>query len=277
MGTLRHSYEGRLSLDAGYRWPMGVVLVIVAIFGGLYLPVWPGMATGPDVEDLVTMANSGQGAEALQIVAQTALEVGGWAPAPGYTIVYDLSLARGVRGAVQVVDQPPVECANPRLSRGLEACVGNYSTRKNQVRFGQWLFENPLDSHNGTPRPAFDDVLSTYIEEVGHSWQEYLFETGGAGTGIPVRMTSWEDGLYWAHGWEYQVKAYILNLDGDLIFLSNSERTELKSAVCNEENYAYPVGHHAPPLGPPPGWPNPQDWPLTAPTRDELRAWCDGH
>jgi hypothetical protein len=131
-----------------------------------------------------------------------------------------------------------------------------------------------LADGSSAPRPAFDDLLAIYLEEVGHSWQEYLHETDGLGRGARTRQTSWEDGLYRLNGWEYQVKRYILSLDGNLLALSQEERERLYADMCAGDGYANPLGRSVSAYGAPSGWPNPQGWPTAAPTLEAFQAFC---
>src|SRR5690606_39726065 len=57
------------------------------------------------------------------------------------------------------------------------------------VRFGRALFMNDCGTNAPVPRASVDDVLATYIEEMGHSWQEYYYETEGRGEGPRTRQT----------------------------------------------------------------------------------------
>ena len=116
-----------------------------------------------------------------------------------------------------------------------------------------------------------DDILSVYIEEVGHSWQEYCYETEGQCRGERTRQTSWGEGQMRVAGWEYQVKMYLLSLDGDLLDLSEAERVELVAAIC--EGYANPR-FSVVTSSPPPGWVNPEGWPTSPPTSEEIDALC---
>lgn len=250
-------------------WAIAVLLGALS----LKMALGPASAAGPDTTSLVTLVQTGQGAAAVEQVAAAALERGGWAPAPGDRVIFDSSLSPFVRGKIQVVDQTPAECASAKFSRLMDDCTLDFETGEELVRFGDGLFTNPVEG-NSLPRPNLDDVLSTYIEEVGHSWQEYLFETDGAGGGERVHATSYEDGLYWGPGWEYQVKMYLLALDGDLLSLSAEERAILKASICAEDGYANPIGHHVPPYGPPPGWPRPDAWPVSDPAPDAFQAFC---
>jgi hypothetical protein len=250
------------------------VLVLSTASRGVYQAISPAVAVGPDVASLVTMTANGEGQAALLQVAETALALGGWGPAPGDEIVYDPAMSDQVRGSVKVIDLPPGACVDEKLRRLTEECGYDFETGEQQVRFGRSMFSNPTEDGGAVARPVFDDVLATYIEEVGHSWQEYLYETEGKGGGPRVRLTSWDDAHYWAHGREYQVKTYILNLDGTLLALSDGQREELRSAICN--GYANPIGQRVPSYGPPPGWANPDAWPTAVPTPEAWQALCPG-
>ncbi len=119
-------------------------------------------------------------------------------------------------------------------------------------------------------------MLSTYIEEVGHSWQEYLYETEGRGSGERTRVTSYSTGLRLGPGWEYQIKIYLLTLDGTLLKLSTDERAILMDSICQADGYANPTYHDIPPYGPPPGWPAPEAWPTTKLSDSDLQLFCEG-
>lgn len=227
-----------------------------------------------DPVELYDMAHNGYGVDALDLVTSVAWERGHWQAAPGYSVVFDSSLGRLTRGVVQIVDTAPAECSVPRLRRIITECANDPAKQPydHKVRFGEALFATPRADGSSAPRGAADDMLSTYIEEVGHSWQEYLFETDG--TGQQVRQTRYEDGLYWKTGWEYQVKRYILSLDGSLLDLSDEERQTLWQDVCRPDGYANPLGHAVPASGPPPEWPHPAEWPQTTPSPQELAAFC---
>ena len=248
------------------------VLVAVMALSTASQEISSAFAAGPDVASLVTMTDNGEGQAALLQVAETALALGGWGPAPGDEIVYDPAMSDQVRGSVKVIDLPPGVCVDEKLRRLTEECGYDFKSGEQQVRFGRSMFSNPIEDGGAVARPAFDDVLATYIEEVGHSWQEYLYETEGNNGGPRVRLTSWDDAQYWAHGREYQVKMYILNLDGNLLALSDLQREELHSAICN--GYANPTGQKVPPYGPPPGWANPDAWPTAVPSLEAWQVFC---
>jgi len=233
-------------------------------------------ALGPDQMALFEQAQNSIAEAALQTVADTALALGHWAPASGDEIAFDAGMARNVRGAVLVPDTAPFECSDRKLSRGMDACQRDFTVGQNLVRFGPSLFSTVMSDGSREARPVFDDLLSTYIEKTGHSWQEYLNETEGRSTGECVHPTTWEETVRYQHGWEYQVKAYILSLDGSLIRLSSEERHELYVVICDAKGYANPMGDAKPSYGPPADWPNPQGWPVSAPTADEFAAFCAG-
>ncbi len=234
----------------------------------------PLSALLPDAPSLFQMVGAGQGDTAVQMLAAAAAQYGGWAPAPGDSAAYAPGLARNVRGQVSFVDRPPFECGDARLSRTAEGCNRDYSVDETLVRLGTSTFAEPQADGSLAARPSVDDVLSTYVEETGHSWQEYLFETGGLGSGPRTQVTTFEDGLYWSPGWEYQVKMYVLSLDGTWFTLSAVERASFVSALCNADGYANPTHHSVPSFGAPAGWPNPQGWPTGNPTPEAHAAFC---
>jgi hypothetical protein len=152
----------------------------------------------------------------------------------------------------------------------LEDCHALFLAQERQVRFGPSLFTNPVDGGSAVLRPAFGDLLSTYIEETGHSWQEYQYETNGSGGAR--RSTTRAESDRWAHGKEYQIKSYILYLDGKLITLSDEQRANLRDAICL--SYANPMGYEVPAYGAPTGWPYAEGWPTSAPTPEAFQAFC---
>ncbi|MBN1966662.1 MAG: hypothetical protein JW910_18565 [Anaerolineae bacterium] len=229
-------------------------------------------ATGPEVMTLLDMVADGQGQAAVQLVASTAMELGGWQAAPGDELVFDRFLSRKIRGASQDFDEMPYDCNDPNVSADPAACRSAFEIQERQVRLGWSFFTNPSDDGTPAARPAFDDLLSTYIEEVGHSWQEYLYETDGRGTGARTRQTTMAESERWSNGREYQVKMYILNLDGTLINLSDEQRISLTVQIC--EGYASPIGSEVPPFGAPVGWPNPEGWPMVAPSSADFQSFC---
>ena len=256
------------------------VLVVTAFLLGMVAPVAaadPGerslAALLPDAETLFQMASTGQGDTAAAMLAAAAAEYGNWAPAPGDSVAFAAGLARNVRGQVSFVDQPPFECADSRLGRFTEGCDRDFSTGETLVRLGMATFADP-QARGFAPRPSVDDMLSTYVEETGHSWQEYTFETDGLASGPRLHNTTYEDGLYWLPGWEYQVKMYVLSLDGTWLHLSVAERASFVSAVCDPSGYANPTHHHVPAFGAPAGWPNPAGWPVNDPTLEAHAAFC---
>lgn len=262
------------------RKDLSVWLVVLAVLNlvvyQMMVALHPTFAAGPDLVSLYDLVQTGQGSVALEQVSAYAEQVGGWGPAPGNTVVYDPALPWNVRAEVMVRDLPPGECAIPRLARFTEECGLDLVSQQDLVRFGRSTFVNPQPDGSVLLRPAFDDLLSTYIEELSHSWQEYLFETEGLGSGPRVLQTNWEDVSYWSHGWEYQAKRYVLSLDGILLSLSDEEREALKRYICDDDGYANPLGHEVPGYGAPAGWPNPDGWPTTDPTPEDLQAFCTG-
>ncbi len=250
------------------------ITVVSAFLFNSHIKTASGM--GPDQLALFNQVENGQAELALQAVADAALALGSWGPAPGDVVAYDAGMARNVRGSVLVVDTAPFECSDRKLSRGLDACKRDFTVNQNLVRFGPSMFSTVLADGSRVARPVFDDLLSTYIEENGHSWQEYLYETEGRGTGERTRQTTWEETTRFQHGWEYQVKAYILSLDGSLINLSDEERHELYFVICDDSGYANPMGYVVPSYGAPANWPNAQGWPTSAPTAEEFAAFCAG-
>lgn len=285
----------RLSRQARFRLVVRLkylVLISLALLAVLNLGIYcfgfvaqPSAPFEPDTQSLYEMMQRGDGDAALQVVAARADVLGGWGPAPGDAIVYDPDLPRLARGGTPIVDEPPLECTDARFERDRDACIRDFLVEEQQVLFGPSMFSNPEKKGVTAPRPVFDDLLSTYIEEVGHSWQEYLYETEGRGYGERTQLITQEEAQRGARGREYQVKRYILSLDGNLLALSDQQRHDLQAAICDDAGYANPAwnpllpypanqGHSVPSYGPPPGWPNPDGWPVTTPTVDELHRFC---
>jgi len=282
-GQAQRRVVGRLAPLAAICFALVAALGLGVCYLGFAAP--PSTPLGPDTQALFEMMRSGEGEVAVQCVAAAAAVRGGWGPAPGDEIVYDPDLPRQARGGTPVVDEFPLECANLRLEHDREECVQDFLAEERQVLFGPSMFANPGQAGDSVPRPALDDLLSTYIEEVGHSWQEYLYETEGRGYGARTRAFSQEEARRGGHGREYQVKRYILSLDGNWLALSDQQRHELQAAICDEEGYASPAwtpllpypanqGYPVPSYGPPPGWPNPDGWPVTTPTMEEYERFC---
>ncbi len=225
--------------------------------------------------DLYELTLNHDGGGAVQQLAVMANMRGKWGPAPGDSVVYDPELALSVRAAVQIADLPPAECADGMMNRHTgRACDFDLTEQQDTVRFGYSTFVDVADDGSMAPRLTPDDLLAVYIEEVGHSWQEYLYETEGRGRGERTRLTSWAMSEYWAAGWEYQVKRYVLSLDGTWLTLSGAAQDELKSAICADYGYANPMHNAVSDNGPPPDWPNPLGWPTAAPTVEEFQAFC---
>lgn len=248
-----------------------ILIVVVVLAASQLTQVRRATATGPDMLTLTDMLQNGQGEAALQLVVAAAAELGSWSAAPGDELAYDPYMSRKIRGSSLDYDEFP-DCGNPKVASDEQACFAQFQMLERQVRFGPSFFSTPEEGGGATPRPAFDDLLSTYIEEVGHSWQEYLFETEGRGSGARTRQTTLAESERWSFGREYQVKRYILSLNGTLVNLSDQQRSSLTAQIC--EGYANPLGHDVPEYGAPAGWPHPEGWPVTAPTPDELAAFC---
>jgi hypothetical protein len=257
---------------------LGLALFILVSLGVFQISQMTQLAGAADPDDdaitLYELTLNGNGDLAVQQLAEIALARGGWGPAPEDSVVYDPDLALSVRASVHIVDLPPGECTDPMMKHhtGSE-CNIDFTRQQDLVRFGYSAFVEVAEDGSLAPRLSVDDLLSVYIEEVGHSWQEYLYETGGRGSG-ERKSTSWEASKYWGSGWEYQAKMYILSLDGTWLTLSDAERAEVKTAICAEGGYANPTKSALSTYGPPPGWPNPQGWPTVAPTVEEFQTFC---
>jgi hypothetical protein len=259
-----------------YLLEIALVIVFGVSLALLRLTPHAASATGPDDDTpvLYDLAASGNGEMAVQQLAALAAARGGWGPAPGDEVVYDALLKPSQRAATKVADYAD-DCEETKYDRPGPGCHTDFQSQQSLVRFGFFTFADETADGASVPR-SVDDVLSVYIEEVGHSWQEYLFETEGRGTGERTRLTTAFESKYWAAGWEYQVKRYILSLDGSWLSLSDAERDDLKTSICTANGYANPTRHFVPAYGPPPGWPNPAGWPTVVPTREEFQAFCQG-
>lgn len=251
-----------------------LIAVVICILASHQLNA---LAAGPNLKDInveewVHMAQNGNGQTAIMQVSEVAFAIGHWGPAPNDTLVYDPMMSRQVRGAVIDFDELPTACTgdNAKMTFDAEECANEFWAKEPTVCFGRSFFTTPQDDGSVIIRTA-DDLLTTFIEETGHSWQEYLFETNGRG-GERTHLTTLEDSRYWAAGREYQVKRYILSLDGSLLNLSDEQRTNLKSQICI--GYANPIGAEVPAYGAPTDWPNPDGWPTINPTLDELTNFC---
>jgi hypothetical protein len=260
------------------------MMILIASAG---LGLWRVMVTGHlamvtaddtptlDVDHLYTLAQAGHGQEALMELADFALVRGAWSVAPGDTLVFDPYMSRRHRGAVVDYDEVPSMCFSRQGTVDTHECIALFRAKETQVRFGFSLFSTPTDD-DVVMRPA-DDVLATFIEETGHSWQEYIFETNGKFSGERLHKTTLTESEYWAKGREYQVKRYILSLDGNYLTLSDTQRQVLLEQICQGKGYAYPLGHEVPTYAPPPGWPNPEGWPVTTPTLNDHMTFCATH
>lgn len=258
----------------GRRWVVLIIhIVLAAALCPFELSTSPVRAARPDVYSLYDMMQHGNGVEAVAVLRAEAEAVGGWQPAPGDRVVYDATIPWWTRAEVSTADMPPGECAIPKLSKN-SVCSAYDPAQEPLVRFGKSTFANRSEDGTAEPRPVLDDLLATYVEEVGHSWQEYLYETEGRGHGKRMRSTTWEAAMKLIPGREYQVKRYILSLDGTLLELSTQERGLLLAAICDPDGYANPVGQDIPAYGAPSGWPHPAGWPTSQPAPEELAAFC---
>ena len=278
-GIISIAQQAYRNVLKGWRNVLFVAVALAVLgelsVGRLVMTTRTVTAAGDEVQSVFEMVQQGDGQAAVALVAEIALARGGWGPAPGDTVTFDANLAWNIRGEVMVRDQVPSECAYPKLARTMgDVCTTDLESKQALVRFGATMFSEPQPDGSAQPRATFDDVLSTYIEEVGHSWQEYLYETEGMGSGERTRLTGWDDTRALGAGWEYQIKAYILSLDGTLLALSEAERGWLLSSICDADGYANPLGHEVMPYGAPANWPNPEGWPVTEPTLEEWQALC---
>lgn len=256
-----------------------VIVLIVADFGHTTPTAMTAAGLDVDINTLYEWTLNNDGEAAVQQLAAIATARGGWGPAPGDIVAYDPEMPHSIRASVRVADLPPDECTDPMMRRHAgDVCKLDFTAQQDLVRYGYTTFVKELDDGRTVARLSVDDLLSVYIEEVGHSWQEYLYETEGRGSGERTRLTSAAASSYWAAGSEYQVKMYILSLDGTWLMLSDTERDEVKTAICADDGYANPMlnpyADTVPDYGPPPDWPNPQGWPTNAPTVDEFQEFC---
>ena len=235
------------------------------------------MAIGPNLKDvdvahLAEMVEQGDGQTAVMQVSEIAYALGYFTAAPNDTVVFDPLMSLQLRGAVIDFDELPTACTsnNAKMTFDAETCADEFWAKEPTVRFGRSFFTTRQDDGTVVTRTA-DDMLATFIEETGHSWQEYLYETEGRG-GQRNRLTTIAESQRWAAGREYQIKRYILNLDGSLLNLSEQQHTNLKAQICL--GYANPIGAEVPAYGAPTDWPNPEGWPTTNPTLDELVGFC---
>ncbi len=258
-----------VNLPSFIRWAMiGLAILVLLPIEGFAFRV---AAQELYSRDFQLLLESGQGEQAVQDLARIAQDLGGWGPAPGDIVVFDPFLPDCKRASTVAIDLPPSDCESPDLvDRMHRDCGRDYERQQNLVRFGAYAFADQIDAGSYIARPL-DDILSVFIEEAGHSWQEYCHETEGRCEGERTQLTTWGEGDLRASGWEYQVKMYILSLDGDLLTLSEVERAELVSAIC--EGYANP-SFSVVTTNPPPGWANPEGWPTVAPTPEELGEFC---
>lgn len=251
-----------------------IVVFVTIIIANFLIDRQPPTIGSSDIsiDELLALEARGEGQAAVTLVSQLAYELGHWVPAPGDTIVYDPLMSHRCRGATIDYDELPEACTSnrPEITFDSEICASEFREQEPTVRFGRSFFTTPLGNGNVVPR-TMDDVLATFIEETGHSWQEYLFETNGQG-GERIHPTTLEESHYWSPGREYQVKRYILSLDGTLLNLSPVQRANTITYICT--GYANPIGSEVPPYPAPPKWPNPDGWPTINPTPDEFTDFC---
>lgn len=253
-----------------------VMAIIIAVIS-LNYSAFNAQATGPmaaelDVNQLITMSTKGEGQAAVSAVYEVAIGLGYWGPAPGDSVVYDKFMMRHIRGAVIDFDDVPAQCYDESVMVDTASCEARFRELEAQVRFGPSFFTTPTE--DGKLIRAADDILATFIEEVGHSWQEYAFETHGAMRGPRKRQTTLEEAGYWSKGREYQIKMYILNLDGDVLELSDEQREIMLAQICQGDGYANPLGAEVPNFGPPPDWVRTDAWVTSTPTLSDHMEFC---
>ncbi len=112
-----------------YLQRVAFVICMTVLLAIIHAPQ-PISASEPDVLALYQLVQQGEGDAALALVTTVALERGGWGPAPGDIVVYDPQLPRYTRGKIKVVDQRPVECESPRLSRFMDNCDWDPAIRR---------------------------------------------------------------------------------------------------------------------------------------------------
>lgn len=254
-----------------------VVMATIIAAISLNISAFSAQADGPsaialNISQLITLSAEGEGQAAVNTVYEAAYELGNWGPAPGDTVVYDKFMNRNIRGAVLDFDEIPAQCYEKPADP--DTCEANFRELETQVRFGPSFFTTPTE--DGKLVRAADDVLATFIEEVGHSWQEYAFETHGTMSGSRQRQTALSDAEYWAKGREYQIKMYILKLDGEYLELSDEQRAITLMQICQDDGYANPLGAEVPGFGPPPDWLGADAWVTTTPTLSEHVDFCTG-
>lgn len=256
------------------RWGMFVVIGCIVMGVGLLPGIEsPDSAVAQTVNtpDFLALIDNDAGSIALQQLAEIAADRGGWGPAPGDVIVFDPTMPGSKRASTVAIDVPPSDCESPDPADQMHReCGRDYEHQQHLVRFGVYTFVDQQTDGPYVPR-ALDDILSIYIEEVGHSWQEYCYETEGRCSGERTRLTTWGEGSTRVAGWEYQVKRYILSLDGSLLALTAAEHNELRAEIC--DGYANPIFSPVE-TAPPPGWPNAEGWPTAHPTAAEFEALC---
>lgn len=188
----RHRGPDQVPVRSGaWRSLLAAAFLLLVAFGlsTYYLNARTHAATVDtlDVQGIYQQLEAGQGDLVLQSVARLAERRGGWTFAPGDAVIFDPGMRAVRRAATIRVDDPPPSCNDTRQiyrdGMDRETCIAAYQAVERQLRFGLSTFSNPLPDGSSEPRQAFDDVLATYIEEAGHSWQEYFYETEGRGYG----------------------------------------------------------------------------------------------
>ncbi|MCI0711860.1 MAG: hypothetical protein L0154_17015 [Chloroflexi bacterium] len=254
-----------------------IVMAVIIVVVSLNYWAFSAQATGPigaelNVNDLITLSAQGEGQVAVNAVHGAARGLGNWGPAPGDSVVYDKFMMRHIRGAVIDFDEVPAQCFEKSAMVDTATCEARFRELEAQVRFGPSFFTTPTE--DGKLIRVADDVLATFIEEVGHSWQEYAFETQGAMNGPRQRQTTLTEAEYWSKGREYQIKRYILNLDGEYLDLSETQREIMLAQICQGDGYANPLGAEVPNFGPPPNWVRADAWVNTTPTLNDHMEFC---
>ena len=254
-----------------------IVMAIIITVISVNFSAFNAQATGPlavdlDINQLITLSLQGEGQTAVNTVHNAASGLGNWGPAPGDSVVYDKFMMRHIRGAVIDFDDVPAQCYNDSVMVDTTSCEARFRELEAQVRFGPSFFSTPTE--DGKLIRVADDVLATYIEEVGHSWQEYAFETYGSMSGPRQRQTALEEAAYWSKGREYQIKMYILDLDGEFLELSDEQREIMLAQICQGDGYANPLGAEVPNFGPPPNWVRTDTWVTSTPTLSDHMEFC---
>lgn len=228
----------------------------------------------------IIWSQEGDRDKVFEILADSAYFIGGWTPSPqdiGY-IGYR-SFGGGGRGGI-VADDYPAEDIEEFLEVWCRDNLGPQETVvncKDRLRDTAEL-QSIIDSIENSPyergvyfssqliltgserRPYTGDLLSTIIEEFGHSQQEWLFESSSD----PQQsgQTSYVEIRQHGPGRELQVKLYILylNCTGE-ISISSEQINNLKDHICDPTFYGINENTPLPnDYGPPTNWPHPEGW-----------------